>query len=155
MICWRISDFADLNGEGGRLIGGRWHTQGRPIVYLSEHPALALLEHLVHLEIELEDLPDSYQLLEVEIPDNVPTGSVSDDGLSQRDANWRSNVALTCSVGDAWLTDAQALIYRVPSVILPRSTNVLFNPAHSDAHRARIVSSTNPPYDPRLFPDGT
>ena len=151
MICWRISDFADLTGEGGRLVGGRWHTRGRPIVYLSEHPALALLEHLVHLEIDLEDLPDSYRLLEVEIPDDVPARSISENDLSERDADWRSNVALTRAKGDEWLTDAISLVCRVPSVILPRSTNILFNPAHPDAPRADIVSSTNPPYDPRLF----
>ena len=69
MRLWRISNHADLSGEGGRRVGGRWHERGRPVVYLSEHPALALLENLVHLEIDPEDLPSGYQLLTVDVPD--------------------------------------------------------------------------------------
>ena len=44
MRLWRISDFADLAGEGGLLVSGRWHSRGRRIVYLSDHPATALIE---------------------------------------------------------------------------------------------------------------
>jgi RES domain-containing protein len=57
MRLWRISNYADLSGEGGRRAEGRWHERGRPVVYLAEHAALALLETMVHLEIEYEDLP--------------------------------------------------------------------------------------------------
>jgi RES domain-containing protein len=47
---------------------GRWHVRGQRVVYLSEHPALALLEVLVHLEVDPADVPTSYQLLTIELP---------------------------------------------------------------------------------------
>ncbi len=35
------------------------------MVYLADHPALALLEVLVHLDVALVDLPDDYVMLRV------------------------------------------------------------------------------------------
>ncbi|MGH7819352.1 MAG: RES family NAD+ phosphorylase, partial [Candidatus Binatia bacterium] len=46
MTLWRISNHSELKGIGGLRASGRWHTAGRPIVYLAEHPALCLLEVL-------------------------------------------------------------------------------------------------------------
>ncbi len=151
MRLWRISNHADLSGEGGRVVSGRWHARGRPIVYLAEHPALALVENLVHLEIDPDDLPDTYQLIEVEMPEAIEIETLEADGLTERRANWRTDLGFTRDVGDAWLERRQTALLRVPSVVLPRSNNVLFNPAHSAASRAQIVSTTWPAYDRRLF----
>jgi len=71
---WRISNYSDLSGPGGLKASGRWHEKGRHVVYTSDHPASALLEAMVHLEIDFEDLPDTYQLLEIDVPD--------DDGIA-------------------------------------------------------------------------
>ncbi len=71
MRFWRISNYADLSGEGGRLAAGRWNRLGRRIVYLAEHPALALLETLVHLEIDAEDMPNRFRLLSIDAPDGI------------------------------------------------------------------------------------
>jgi RES domain-containing protein len=148
---WRISDFADLSGEGGRIAGGRWHTRGRLIIYLSEHPALALLENLVHLEIDADDLPDAFQLIEVDVPDAVEVTDLDAGKLAKANANWRSDVSSTRGQGDAWLSGGRTALLRVPSVVLPKSQNVLLNPGHRDAKRARIVGTTRPPYDRRFF----
>ena len=78
MVLWRISNYADLRGMGGLRAPGRWHYAGQPIVYLAEHPALALLEILVHMEIAgVGQLPDRYQLLRVEVRDDVPVADAS------------------------------------------------------------------------------
>ncbi|HEY6852191.1 MAG TPA: RES family NAD+ phosphorylase [Terracidiphilus sp.] len=63
MILWRISNYADLLGIGAMEASARWHTAGRPLVYLAETPSSALLEILVHLEADDDDRPDSCQLL--------------------------------------------------------------------------------------------
>jgi RES domain-containing protein len=67
LILYRVSNHADLTGKGGELADGKWHTRqlGRRIVYLSDHPALCLLEILVHIS-ERDWLPDWYQLLSVD-----------------------------------------------------------------------------------------
>jgi RES domain-containing protein len=61
MIFWRISNYADLSGQGGLYAPGRWHNQGIPVVYCGDHPGSALLEILVH--VDLSDIPTSFQLL--------------------------------------------------------------------------------------------
>jgi RES domain-containing protein len=72
VILWRISNYADLSGTGGVLHPGRWHHRGRPIVYLAESPAAALLEVLVQVSHPGE-LPAHDQLIEIALPDGVPS----------------------------------------------------------------------------------
>jgi RES domain-containing protein len=148
---WRISNYADLSGEGGRRRSGRWHSGGRPVVYLAEHPALALLEDLVHLEGDVDDLPDTYQLLEIDVPDDIAISAVDTAQLGESDSDWRRNLGATRAVGDDWLKVGRTALLRVPSVILPKSTNVLLNPAHADARKVKVVEATRPAYDRRLF----
>jgi RES domain-containing protein len=148
---WRISNYADLSGEGGRRRSGRWHSSGRPVVYLAEHPALALLEDLVHLEGDVDDLPDTYQLLEIDVPGDIAISTVDAAHLDETDAEWRRDLAATRALGDDWLRAGHTALVRVPSVILPKSTNVLLNPAHADTHRVKVAEVTRPAYDRRLF----
>jgi RES domain-containing protein len=148
MRLWRISAHADLSGRGGLIAAGRWHSRGHRIVYLSDHPASTLLETLVHLEIDPEDIPDAYQLLAVDIPDNIRFESIAEDRLA---AGWRENVGLTRSLGDQWMHEDRTALIRVPSAIVPRASNWLLNPAHVDGVKARVVEIIRSPFDPRLF----
>ena len=97
MRLWRISDHADLSGVGGLHASGRWHSRGRRVVYLADHPASALLEVLVHLEIDVEDLPTHYQLLGVDVPDDVAITLLDERGLPD---DWRNQRAVTRARGD-------------------------------------------------------
>lgn len=149
MELWRISNYADLQGIGGLRAGGRWHYRGQPVVYLAEHPALALLETLVHHEIgSLEALPDNYQLLRVEIDDRSPVAQLTADVIPD---DWRQNLDWTQSAGTEWLAAGAELLLKVPSAILPHSYNYLFNPAHPDAGSAFVAESRSTPYDPRIL----
>jgi len=57
---WHVSNYAALNGIGGMYVSGRWHTKGHPIIYCSEDPSTALLETLVHIEIDAGDRPQIF-----------------------------------------------------------------------------------------------
>lgn len=149
MRLWRISNYADLTGAGGLISSARWHSRGRKIVYLADHPASALLEMLVHLEIDTDDIPSTYQLLAVEAPDHSAVETVNADGLS---LDWQYNDRATRSVGDAWLHDRRTPLLRVPSAIIPRSFNWLLNPEHPDASSVKIVEVIKAPFDRRLLP---
>lgn len=133
MILWRISSYADLTGRGGVLASGRWHTAGRPVVYLAATPAGAMLEILVHLEIDQEDLPETFQLLRVEMPDASRIAPAP-----RLKAGWASNLSHTRSLGDAFITSSPALLLPLPSAIMPHTLNYLFNPLHPDAAKAVI-----------------
>jgi RES domain-containing protein len=136
-----------LAGRGGLEADGRWHSAGRPIVYLASSEALAVLEVRVHLGMVVP--VDGYLLLTVEMParlvgvlppeewprgwDAVPFGSAS-----QR-------------VGERWLAEARGVALRVPSVHSSSDFNVLLNPAHGKASRVRVVARRRYTFDRRLF----
>jgi RES domain-containing protein len=148
MRFWRISNHADLTDEGGLLAAGRWHSLGSRIVYLADHPASALLEVLVHLEVDPEDIPASYQLIAVDLPDDTAFETVDPIPFPP---DWRGQPGLTRQHGDAWVKEKRSLLLRVPSAIVPSATNWLFNPAHPDARNARIGDITRVPFDQRFF----
>ena len=148
MRLWRISDHADLTGGGGLLASGRWHRRGRRIVYLADHPASALVEVLVHLEVDPEDIPSSYQLIAIDLPDDAAFAVVEP---SQLPPDWRDQIQHTRQLGDAWLEENRVPLLRVPSAIIPFATNWLFNPAHQEGANIRIVEATRVPFDRRLF----
>ena len=149
MDLWRISNYADLQGIGGLRAPGRWHVQGQPVVYLAEHPALCLLETLVHFEIaSLDALPESYKLLRVEIPDDCTRAELPLEALPDE---WQESRIWTQEAGTEWLATGEQLLLKVPSAILPHSFNYLFNPTHADAARVTIAEVRNVPYDPRIL----
>jgi RES domain-containing protein len=116
-------------------------------VYLAEHPALAFLEVLVHHEVSrIEDLPKHYQLLTVEIDDSI---AVAD--LSELPDDWKTSANWSKNAGTEWLSVRSSLLLKVPSVLVPYASNYLFNPAHPDAAKARIVDATRVDHDPRIL----
>ena len=146
---WRIGNHADLSGRGGLRASGRRHSAGRPIVYLAEHPASALLEVLVHLDIgDVSGLPTGYQLLEVAAAAKVNALGLPAYAL---DATWRDDPGATRAIGDAWLTSARSALLRVPCALLPHVANYLVNPLHAYAARLSIKSVAHYPFDNRLF----
>jgi RES domain-containing protein len=146
---WRISNFIELSGEGARLASGRWHTEGKPVVYLAENPAGAMLERIVHLMDRNEDgiLPRFYQLLRVSVPDEVAIKPLNT--LSPTD--WKEHPEFTRTLGDAWLASQETPLARVPSAIMPATWNYLLNPAHPDAKRVEIAEVIRERFDNRLI----
>src|SRR5213593_1999454 len=116
MILWRISKRSTLDGRGGLFASARWHTQGRPIVYLAETPAGALLEALVHLELSPNAYPTHYALLTTEAPDGISMRTL---GAADLLPDWFRNLITTRTIGDEWLASRSTLLLRVPSVIVP------------------------------------
>ena len=148
MEFWRISNYVDLSGSGGVRAGGRWHSRGKRIVYLADHPAGAVLEMLVHMDRDL--LPATYRLLRVIVPETIAIEAVGADALS---SDWTNQPAMTREIGDQWLDRCSSALLQVPSVIVPRARNFLLNPAHPDAAAIVVVEVIHVPFDPRLLPN--
>ena len=149
MIVWRISNYLDLSGQGGLRAAARWHNAGAPVVYTASSPASALLEALVHLELnDAEYLPDSYQLLRIAVPDSILLNEINEESLAH---DWRRQLELTRTIGDEWLRGSNSALLAVPSAIVPHTQNYLINPAHRDTKHIKIKSHGNYPFDFRLF----
>jgi RES domain-containing protein len=147
---WRISNHGDLAGLGGEMTNGRWHTavRGKRVVYLSEHPAVALIEALANLKGNPELFPDSFQLLKIVVAEGLSAAALPAGSLPEQ---WRGNPAETRRAGDAWLAAGQSALMAVPSAPAPESLNYLFNPLHRDAAGIRIEWCKRVDYDRRLF----
>jgi len=141
---WRIcrARFADLSGNGAQMIGGRWNSPGRAVVYAARDAALAVLEVRVHLDLPSHQVPDDYLLVRIEF-DNVVAEILHDTPDMPRD------------IGDDWLRSGRSALLQVPSVIVPESSNILINPAHPDAAEIRIASSRPFRFDDRLWSAGS
>ncbi len=145
MKLWRISNYTDLSGAGGLRNSGRWHTKGRPIIYTADHPAGALNELLVH--INWEDIPETFQLMTIEVEDRLLVASIEPHQLPTA---WMADVPTSRALGDNWLTSGANLLLRVPSAIIPGAHNISVNPTHRDIGKLRITKIENVPLDRRL-----
>jgi RES domain-containing protein len=148
MRVWRMSNFADLSGDGGLAAAGRWYSRGRRVVDLSDHPASALLEVLVHLQVDADDLPATYRLLAIDVADTATIDEVDPVELPEQ---WHRDVTVSRARGDAWLRSGRTALLRVPSAIVPSAFNWLLDPTHADAARVRITDIRTVPFDRRLL----
>lgn len=150
---WRISNHCDLTGLGGEKSDGRWHTAaaGKRIVYLSEHPAVALLEALANLKGNPALFPDKYQLMEAQVEDDVFSAMIAlFDGKGNAYAH-RAPINACRRAGDDWLQSKSSALASVPSFPSPRSMNILLNPHHPDARKVIVAECSWIKYDKRLF----
>jgi RES domain-containing protein len=146
---WRISNYLDLSGEGALGTSGRWHTEGRLVVYLADCPAGALLERIVHLMDKNENgiLPRFYQLLKVAVPDELAVKPLN----TLAPTDWKERFEFTRAIGDAWLASSETPLARVPSVIAPETWNYLLNPEHPEAKKIAVAEVIRERFDNRLF----
>ncbi len=132
-----------FSGRGGLYGMGRWHTQGRLIVYAAEHTSLAMAEALVH--IQRADSIEPYNRWEIEVPDALIVRAAAPPG------GWEKNHALTQPIGDAWLATGSSVGLLVPSALVPDECNCLLNPARPEFRLGWVVSGPHRfAFDPRL-----
>lgn len=149
MRAFRIADrrFPIFDGTGARLVGGRWNSPGRPVIYAAETFAGAVLEVLVHAN--LGRVPRTHALVEITIPDTIVTEIVAPDELPDWDA---SDQSVSRAYGDEWLEERRTAVLLVPSLVTRgHEQNVLLNPKHPDF---KHITSSNPQdvvWDERLF----
>lgn len=148
MTLWRVSNYPTLDGAGGLLAAGRWHSRGRRVVYCATTPAGALLEMIAHLELELDEIPESYRLLRVDGATSIARERVDEATLAP---DWRDLLPITQRIGSAWLESGRTALLEVPSALVPAATNVLINPLHPDARRLVVAAILDVPLDRRLL----
>ena len=149
---WRIDKIkwaaTTFSGECARLYGGRWNSPARPMVYTSEHPALAALEILVHA-IPEKLLLWAYCVIEAKFDETLI------DDLKKKDLpnDWAADPVpkSTQGLGDTWLASKDSKpVLRVPSAVVSGTFNYLINPLHAHFRRIRTEKPKPFRFDPRL-----
>jgi RES domain-containing protein len=149
MRIFRIADRRHpvWSGAGAMLMGGRFNSPGRPVIYGALNFAGAMLEVLVHARIG--KVPKHHVWVEVDVPADV---SVEQAELEDLPAGWDApNAQVARRFGDQWIEEGRSALLVVPSVVARAERNVLVNPNHPEA--ARLVASAPQPvvWDQRLF----
>lgn len=146
MIIWRLAhkDFAKLDGIGAELEGRRWNSKGHAVIYTSTHLSLAALELLVHLEVDVEDIPDDYVSIEINTTDKFNVKKMRGH-IDIYDTNATQNY------GDKWIKSGKEPGLEVKSVVIPQETNILLNPNHTDMKKVKITNKKRFVFDSRLF----
>lgn len=116
------------------------------MVYCSEHPALAALEKLVHIQ-DIDELRQSYVLIPVECPPEFIKPLAERLPKDWTGENARPKLR---QIGDRWIASSTSVALTVPSVVLPRSNNILLDPMHPDFGQLRLGRPTRFDFDPRL-----
>lgn len=137
-----------LDTTGSWLNGGRWNPPGVSLLYTAEHPALALVEILVHMpQVPYANLP-TYRLFRLEIPDD----SCRILSATQLPSYWNENsYASSQTILAEWLTNPDVLAMGVPSSVMPDGINYLLHPAHVAYQYIRVMEEKALVIDPRLW----
>ncbi len=146
---YRIADgrFDPFSAVGASLVGGRWNSPGKGVIYASRSFAGAMLECLAHAGIGR--IPRTHVAIEITIPGAVSVEQPPEASLPE---GWdHRNLRVARAFGDEWLRSGRSAVLVVPSVVARREGNLLLNPRHSDF--ARITAGTPEPviWDARLF----
>ena len=113
-----------IDGEGARRYGGRWNSPGTRMVYASESRALAALELLVYVPVNLPSQPFRFfsistpsQLVRSLTPATLPSDWTA-PLISPEPRNWATNgsapVGAPCSAYPAPLYRAKAITSSTP-----------------------------------------
>lgn len=142
-VC-RYSD--NLSGEGPKIYGGRWNSEGVPAVYFASSRALAVLEVLVHLPTGL--LPSNFCMATFEVGANFTEFKTED--LPDK---WNSYPFLkrTQILGNLFFKEGESLLLKVPSAIVSGDYNYIANPLHQDINKIKFLERTNFSFDDRLL----
>lgn len=146
-ICRRPFARKPLDGRGGLLAAGRWHTPRRLVTYTSESLALASLEVLVHCDLDL--LPRDLMAIEIEVPRTVKISEVAASDLPR---NWRRHPVPPAlqRLGNDWLDEGRTAVLRIPSALVPTESNLLLNPLHRDFRVIRVIRRFKFTFDERI-----
>jgi RES domain-containing protein len=125
-------------------LAGRWNGYGRKVIYCAESIALAFLENMVRRQGI--GFNNDFKTMILEIPDDMKIQTIIANDLP---SGWRTftDYSMCQPVGNTWYDDSIFPILKVPSAVLPDSSNYVINFPHPDFKKIKLVKVTD------LIPD--
>ncbi len=140
---------ADLTGNGARLFGGRWNSEGYYALYTASTRALALLETLAHTPMHILK-EKKYKVVTIFIPETARKETIH---LKKLKADWDAwdLIYYTQKMGNLFLQNKESLLLEVPSVLLHEEMNYIINPLHPMIKEVTITFERDLKFNDRLL----
>lgn len=136
-----------MSGGGAYRHGGRWNSQGRAVVYMSQSLSLCVLGNLVHM-VKVP-MMRNFKSIWVDIPESLI------HPLDEKDLppSWEAIPApeATKQIGNKWFDEKVSAVLKVPSTVVHEEWNFVLNPAHPDFNKLEIGEIRDFEFDERLY----
>lgn len=151
MLVFRISQTKFANALVAPGFAGRWNSEGESIIYTAGSASLSCLEVLAHKSGAALN-SGRFSMAVIEIPDEVLIEEIKLNQLQTLNAEWFKvlHYPITQKIGNQWLLENKTAVLKVPSAIVDREYNYLFNPKHPDFLKIKILDVTPFSFDNRL-----
>lgn len=138
----------DMSGNGAKLFGGRWNSEGSSALYTASSRSLALLETLAHTPAKMLSTK-VYMLITLHVPDTV---TIQESDFKKMPLGWDApDIRLfTQKTGDSFLASKMNVLLSVPSVLVYEENNFILNPLHPDFKKVKIVHKRRINFDKRV-----
>jgi RES domain-containing protein len=135
-----------FDGQGASLLGGRWNSPGRRVIYAAETYAGAMLELLVHANIG--KLPKTQSWIEIIIRKGIEIEEVRPAEIH----GWEApDLRASRHYGDRWYDQRRTAVLLVPSIVARPERNIVINQDHPEFRRIRATAPQPVIWDQRLF----
>ena len=135
-----------LNASGNKA---RWSKKGSYVIYTASTRALACLENVVHRAGE--GLQQSFKVMVINVPEDILVEEILLENLEE---GWNksddSTYEICQAIGEDWLERAESAVLKVPSSIIQKESNYLFNISHPAFKRIEIIDLEDFEFDLRI-----
>jgi len=150
-VPWRAYRIADrrhkiFDGEGAAMLGGRWNSPGRRVIYAAETYAGAMLEVLANANIGR--MPKHQVWIEILIAEDVSVEEADERAVRRWDA---PDQRASRMFGDKWYDESRSTVLIVPSTVVRAERNVVINQEHPGFQKLRATAPKPVVWDERLF----
>ena len=145
---YRIADRRHkiFDGQGAALLGGRWNSPGRRVIYAAETYAGAMLEVLAHTNIG--KVPKTHSWIEILIGKGIQI----EEAHAADIPGWDSPDQRACRrFGDKWYEQGRTAVLFVPSIVARPERNIVINQNHPNFKRIHATAPKPVIWDERLF----
>ena len=147
MLVYRIvaATYAGKLKASGRA--ARWNPNDVEMIYTASSRSLACLENAVHRS--QAGLSQLFSIMTIDCPDTLNTISIESKELP---IDWTDYNLMyyTQQIGAEWVKEKKSAILKVPSSIIEEEVNYLFNPAHKDFTKIKLVKTQPFIFDSRI-----
>lgn len=147
MLIFRIGHINYATKLTASGAAGRWAAAGKKVIYAAESIPLALLENMVRRQGV--GFNSDFKIVVIEVPDDITIETIKPQNLK---TGWRDfrDYTICQAIGNKWFEAQSNCVLKVPSAVIPESSNYVLNTQHPDFKRIKIIQVSDLVPDERI-----